>query len=48
MYISVCKTARLLTEQGRNSKGPTACSLLSERMSDKNYIVNVVNDEICT
>ena len=30
------KTAGPRTEQGRNFKGPTACSLLSDRMSDKN------------
>ena len=30
------KTAGQQTEQGRNFKGPTACSLLSDRMSDKN------------
>ena len=30
------KTARPRTEQGRNFKGPTACSLSCDRMSDKN------------
>ena len=37
LQLSVfAKTAGLRTKQGRNFKGPTACSLLSDRMSDKN------------
>ena len=32
---SVCENR---VEQGRNFKGPTACSLLSDRMSDKNIL----------
>ena len=42
------KTAGPRTEQGRNFKGPTACSLLSDRMSDKNNSVYVIVNRICT
>ena len=38
------KTAGPRTEQGRNIKGPTACSFLSDQMSDINILstVNVI------
>ena len=32
------KTTGPWTEQGRNFRGPTACSLLSDRMSDINIL----------
>ena len=35
-YAVFAKTAKPRTEKGRNFKGPTACSLLSDQMSDKN------------
>ena len=38
------KTAGPWTEQGRNFKVPTVCSLLSDRMSDKNILYNSLTD----